>query len=167
MSSRASELLQDEMSALDNMNEDAINGAMARVVSIKEKLVSAGEISKTKPDDKSRAKPVKKMEKSSGNLDPEELKRFFFEVAEKARMSGLLSLEADVDNISDPIAKTGLQLVVDGTDPDIVKSIMQNTIEKELRSIQTNYEAVMEAVLSIQSGDNPQIVKQKMASRLP
>lgn len=48
--------------------------------------------------------------------------------AEKARKEGVLSLEDDVDEIPDVFLKKAIQLVVDGTDPEIVKRIMYNEI---------------------------------------
>ena len=45
--------------------------------------------------------------------------------AEKARREGLLSLEKEVATVDDLFLRQGLQLVADGTDPDIVKSILE------------------------------------------
>jgi chemotaxis protein MotA len=44
--------------------------------------------------------------------------------AEKARREGLLALEDDIESLEDDFLKRGIQLVVDGTDPELVKSIM-------------------------------------------
>jgi len=45
--------------------------------------------------------------------------------SEKARRDGLLALEDDMDKLDDPFLKKALQLVVDGTDPEIVRNVMQ------------------------------------------
>lgn len=165
--------------------------------------------------------------------------------SEKARREGLLVLEDDIQDVSDPFLKKGMQLVVDGTDPELVKNILNtemdniearhDTVKKifddaaslfpawgmigtliglviMLRSlgggggteaigsgmaaalITTYYGAViangialpisaklssrhssevliksimLEGILSIQSGDNPRIVKDKLVSFLP
>jgi chemotaxis protein MotA len=50
--------------------------------------------------------------------------------SEKARREGLLALEDDLDELDDPYMKKGLQLVVDGTDPELVKNIMETEIEQ-------------------------------------
>jgi len=50
-------------------------------------------------------------------------------LAEKARREGLLALEADVQQIDDAYTRKGLQLVVDGTDPDLVRGILQSEID--------------------------------------
>lgn len=48
--------------------------------------------------------------------------------AEKARREGLLALEDDVQELSDDFLKKGIQLVVDGTDPELVRNIMETEI---------------------------------------
>jgi chemotaxis protein MotA len=49
--------------------------------------------------------------------------------AERARKDGLLALEEDVNGIEDEFTKKGMQLVVDGTDPDLLAEIMESDIE--------------------------------------
>ncbi len=50
--------------------------------------------------------------------------------SEKARREGLLALEDDIEEVNDPFLKKGVQLVVDGTDPELVRSIMLTDLEK-------------------------------------
>ena len=50
-------------------------------------------------------------------------------LAEKARRNGLLALEEDVAKIDDAYTKKGLQLVVDGTDSDLVRTILESEID--------------------------------------
>jgi len=49
--------------------------------------------------------------------------------AEKARREGLLSLERETANIDDEFLRQGIQLVVDGTDPALVRDILETQIE--------------------------------------
>ena len=49
--------------------------------------------------------------------------------AEKARKDGLLALESDLDEIDDAFTKKGMQLVVDGTDPDLVREILEVEVD--------------------------------------
>jgi chemotaxis protein MotA len=44
--------------------------------------------------------------------------------AEKARRDGLLALDEAVKEIDDPYTRKGVQLVVDGTDPDLVAAVL-------------------------------------------
>ena len=50
-------------------------------------------------------------------------------LAEKARRDGLLALESDLEEIEDDFTRKGLQLVVDGTDPDLVRDILEVEID--------------------------------------
>jgi chemotaxis protein MotA len=51
------------------------------------------------------------------------------EFAEKARREGLLALDGEVGDIEDPFMRKGMQLVVDGTDPDVVREILEAEID--------------------------------------
>lgn len=46
--------------------------------------------------------------------------------AESARKDGLLALEGQIDGIEDEFTRKGMQLVVDGTDPDLLIEIMES-----------------------------------------
>jgi chemotaxis protein MotA len=158
-------------------------------------------------------------------------------LAEKARREGLLALESELESVDDQFTRTGIQLVVDGTDSDLVRNILQSEIDgmsarhragghlfqtaggfaptlgilgtvlslvhvlenlsspsvlghaiagaflatlygvgsanliflpignklKELSSIELAYrEMLLEAVLSIQAGDNPRMLREKL-----
>ena len=48
--------------------------------------------------------------------------------AEKARREGLLALEEDASQLDDEFMRKSIQLVVDGTDPELVKSILDTEI---------------------------------------
>src|ERR687885_1004470 len=49
--------------------------------------------------------------------------------AERARREGLLALDDEVAELDDAFTKKGLQLVVDGTDPELVREILENEID--------------------------------------
>ncbi len=49
-------------------------------------------------------------------------------MANSARKEGLLSLENMTEDIHDPYLKKGIMLVVDGSDPELVKSVMETEI---------------------------------------
>jgi len=50
-------------------------------------------------------------------------------LAEQARREGLLALDAQIAEIDDDYTKKGLQLVVDGTDPELVRAILEGEID--------------------------------------
>jgi chemotaxis protein MotA len=49
-------------------------------------------------------------------------------LAEKARKEGLLALEAQVKEIQDPFLKRGLQMGIDGTDPEELRAVLESEI---------------------------------------
>ena len=61
---------------------------------------------------------------------PTALINLIVDLADKARRQGLLSLEEEAGKLSDPFLKKGLQLVVDGTDPETVRHLMDTEIER-------------------------------------
>ncbi len=59
------------------------------------------------------------------------------ELANVARREGLLALEEASGSIDDPFLKKGVMLIVDGTDPELVKNIL----ETELSNLQDRHAA--------------------------
>ena len=50
--------------------------------------------------------------------------------SEKARREGLLALEDDLEEVEDEFLRKGIQLVVDGTDPDIISSVLYTDLNQ-------------------------------------
>lgn len=59
----------------------------------------------------------------------------FSELSRKARKEGLLSLEDAINNLEDPFLKKGLQMVVDGIEPESIKEIL----ELEISGMETRH----------------------------
>ncbi|HWI06990.1 MAG TPA: motility protein A [Solirubrobacteraceae bacterium] len=53
--------------------------------------------------------------------------------AEKARRDGLLALDDELTTVHDEFMRRGLQLVVDGTDPDMVAEVLDSEVESMAR----------------------------------
>lgn len=62
----------------------------------------------------------------------ETLINYFKEVSLKTRKFGLLSLDSELTSDLDPFVKKGLQMVVDGVDPESVKNILNTKLEQIL-----------------------------------
>ncbi len=56
----------------------------------------------------------------------------FVTFAEVARRDGILSLESMVENIDDPFIVRGIQMAVDGTDPELIETIMEADLENQV-----------------------------------
>ncbi len=65
--------------------------------------------------------------------------------AERARREGLLALEEDLDKIEDPFFKRGLQLAIDGGDPDAVSEVM----ESEIKAMQDRHKVGAKFMMTI------------------
>ncbi|MDP8944062.1 MAG: motility protein A [Actinomycetota bacterium] len=50
-------------------------------------------------------------------------------IAELARREGLLAVDNRLQEVEDPFARKGLQLVVDGADPETVRAVLENEID--------------------------------------
>ena len=50
-------------------------------------------------------------------------------MAEQARREGLLALDAQLETVDDEFTRKGLQLVVDGTDPELVQATLEAEID--------------------------------------
>lgn len=72
--------------------------------------------------------PVLKKAFKKQELDPGAIVTQLVGFATKARREGLLGLEEEAEAIQDPFLKKGLQLVVDGTDIEMIRNIMETDI---------------------------------------
>jgi len=89
-------------------------------------------------------------------------------IGKKAHLEGLLSIENDIKHIEDEFLKHGLQLVVNGTDPDDIQEILSNhvTFCKHTGKRLLEMLIIVSGVLSIQGGETLELLSLKMASYL-
>jgi chemotaxis protein MotA len=59
------------------------------------------------------------------------------DVANKARKDGLLSLEAEAENVQDLFIKKGLGYIADGVDPEFLKKMLQNEIDTQYKKYES------------------------------
>ena len=71
-------------------------------------------------------------------VNEEETIRKIIELSNIARKEGLLALEEASNSIDDPFLKKGVMLIVDGTDPELVRNIL----ETELNCIDERHKTV-------------------------
>ncbi len=65
-----------------------------------------------------------------------QLRDLLVQFAERARREGLLALESAADEVADPFIRRGLQMVIDGLEPDTVEEVL----ELELESMQRRHQ---------------------------
>jgi chemotaxis protein MotA len=68
---------------------------------------------------------------ASGGSNGEAVLKQVVEFANKARKSGIVSLDQDLAKISDPFLKQALMLAIDGTEPTEVRKIMQLELDNK------------------------------------
>ncbi len=85
-----------------------------------------------------------------------------------ARQKGVLVLEMEMEQEQSLFLKTAIGLVVDGTDPALVKQILQNIIlaDKYVGSDLLSRLLIAEGILSVQQGENPRIIALKLSAML-
>lgn len=72
-------------------------------------------------------------------INIEEMIRSIIDLSNIARKEGLLSLEEAAAELEDPFLKKGILLIVDGTDPDLVRAIL----ETEIMSVDSRHRDVI------------------------
>jgi Leucine-rich repeat (LRR) protein/flagellar motor component MotA len=88
-----------------------------------------------------------------------------FQFSKIARREGLLALEDELEFFREDLFKQGMRLVVDGTDADVIREILELSIEREHDYYRKKLmEIALECVLSIQSGDNICLLITKLGS---
>lgn len=58
-----------------------------------------------------------------------ELLTLFVELSQTTRREGILALESKVSDITDPFLKNGLNMVIDGMDPEFVSDVLDAEVE--------------------------------------
>ena len=89
----------------------------------------------TMEDIRSFPKLLKKFLRKAPKNDGDELIGQIVGLGERARRDGLLALEDEVSTLDEPFLKRGLQMAIDGADPETVEEIM----DTEIRAMQSRH----------------------------
>ena len=170
MSGRAFNLLKNDIDTIVNAPEAAIIKSKEKVLVVYKKLLKEGEI--TDDMDSKESSPVKSepinllKKKPVSAFTINELKEFFYELSRKAHSTGLLQLESDAEIVDDDLIKKGLELITDGTAPALVENILKTKLDKALHDYKVRYESSIKAILDIQKGYYPEMVREKLDASL-
>ena len=93
----------------------------------------------------------------------QELEHTLVALAQLAKGHGLLALEK-VDAAADPLLAKGLQMVADGHDPALLDSILERTKRSLLQDLEERLSMIIEGVESIQFGDHPTVIAEKLSA---
>ena len=95
-------------------------------------------------------------------LSPEEVAAMIQAFAELARSEGILAMEASEGEIASSFVREGVRLVVDGTEPDLVREVLETRAQTIDRNRRTRNSMIVEGVLAVLAGGNPGAVRYKL-----
>lgn len=75
--------------------------------------------------------------------NPAEIRTMIVSLALKARKEGILALQGEMANIEDPFLKKGLMLMTDGTDPHLLRELMETELrvyEEDVKEVAKVFE---------------------------
>jgi chemotaxis protein MotA len=64
-------------------------------------------------------------------LNPQSMVEQLIQFANKARRHGIVSLDAEIENITDPFLKKALMMAVDGTEPEQLRKMMEMDLDNQ------------------------------------
>ncbi len=103
--------------------------------------------------------------RSLDQLTANDMADLWLGIAHQARKEGILSLQPIEQQAVDPFLREALQLAVDGTEPDLLRDMLQTRLVRAILPQQeTRCWMIIEAMMAIQSGDNPGVIRHKMAT---
>lgn len=95
-------------------------------------------------------------------LSVDEVNQLLLWFADVARREGILALEGATQTPNEFLS-TGVRLMVDGTEPELIQTILTFWMESLLHEQKVKCQKIIEGLTSIQSGNDPRIVEQRLS----
>jgi hypothetical protein len=89
----------------------------------------------------------------------EEIDELMADLSQLARLMGILELDQFVEGVGDRFLKQGLQMAMDGAEPDRVTETLENWMHSLLHEQEVRFRKVIAGMRSVQKGDNPKYVR--------
>lgn len=160
MSKRAHALLSEEVTqAEQNVSQTAANKAKEFFV---QKLRKYREYSARRPH-----VPVADSPPELDTSSEESIIESFVDLVRYARIHGLLSLEGTGVQSEYPISGKGMELVIDGWEPMLIRSILERTKATYLAKVERRLDMIMDGIDSLTSGDLPIAVEERLRAYVP
>ena len=154
MSQRAKDLVEEEVQKRElDASEEQVRAAVEFMQDIHGKIINEMRNSSPQPPE-----PVEVEVRVSTKG---EIIDTMVALAKLAQSHGLLAIDR-IDATADPLLAKGLQFMVDGTDPPILESVLERTKQTMLREYDERLSMIIEGVESIQFGDQPLIIGEKL-----
>lgn len=93
---------------------------------------------------------------------PESIISTFRALASYVGRRGLLPLEHIENTISHPIMRKGIEFLVDGWDPMMIRAILEKYIDSHLLQMKASLQMIVEGIDSLGSKDVPAVTEQKL-----
>ena len=92
----------------------------------------------------------------------EEVISTFKSLVSYVRKHGVLPLQTLESGIDHPVMKKGIELLVDGTEPLLRRSILERYRDAYLQSTEARLDMILDGIDSLGSGDFPEMVETKL-----
>jgi hypothetical protein len=99
-----------------------------------------------------------------GRYALEEIPPLIYYLSLRAMRGGLLSLEHEADRVEDDLVREGLDLILEGIDPDRVSAILQHRLEASIREERVRGTVIIDSILAIQRGDQVDLIEKSIDS---
>lgn len=166
MSVRAGKLLVEDINLLGETNDNIIITARKKILDLYMKLIKSKDITSILNNHEEytiNKEPIQFLKKKRFKIiNDVDIKKLFVQLSKKSIKMGLLQLEPNINRIDDELIKKGIELIVDGTEPNLTKEILESILNKRLNQLKVQYEASIKAISAIQAGDNPTIIKDRL-----
>ena len=93
---------------------------------------------------------------------PESIVSTFCRLAAYVRKHGLLPLERLESSITHPLLRKGIEFLVDGSDPLMVRSILEKYRETYLQQTKATLNMIVDGIDSLAAKEHPYLVEQKL-----
>ena len=98
-----------------------------------------------------------------GELSFDDINRLFGNMAEVARTEGILALTPIAESAGEGFLGKGMQLMVDGTEPQPIADILKANARSILHEQQVKLEKVTMGIASLQQGTHPTLLEHKLS----
>lgn len=168
LSSRMRKMVSDSIKQENEVPEKVIERAQERILEIANELIEIGELNEPGEEDIVNEYPRKTTLPPKLDTDTtKDLINALITLGKYSQERGILSLEEALGKIEDPFFKEALQLIIDGTDSDLVDEILRNKIDAIIYHKELLYNLMIEGLLGIQAGNSSWTLEMRLKSHLP
>ena len=169
LSSRVRKIVIDSMSSYKNrkISLKLIQKIQSKLLDIANELIESGILNPPGEDDNYQSSSHTELPFEFHTQQTDQLINTLTLLGKYAQERGILSLENALSKIKDPFLKEALQLIIDGTSPELVEEILRNRMQAISSYRELLYNLMIEGVLSIQEGNSNWTLEIRLKSHLP